>query len=462
MKYLRQYTILLHNLKALSIIHNMADRDFIKENIVGRRDGWKKVCRHYLRVVFSAILFGIISTLVIVFALPRIQGYVYKEEPETVVLETESQETMTESTVEETETVPESEAEADKTEPTETPAEEMEPFSWDEMFSGSMKKYYYSPQDYGRIHAGIKALASKAEKSLVEVKCRIDHRDLFGKNASQEKDYSGVILAVTSEEIMILTPGQAAESDYLEVTFPRGEVLPAVVKAVDHVDSLAIISVSRETPGARSISNFEKMHLGNAGLLQKGDVVLGVGCPIGELHSIATGTIGFISYNNLGIDGAYQKMLAEMNAISESGTFILNMYGELVGWLVPTQEGVPEGIVQISSISDYMGRLEALTNGMSIPYLGITAQDVTSKMAEEGLPQGVYIRECAENGPAYNIGIQSGDILISMKEESIADMTDFRTVLNSMKKGDTIPVTVMRQRGTDYTEMAFELTVDER
>jgi hypothetical protein len=39
----------------------MAEKDFIKENIVGRRNDWKKTVRHYARVGISALMFGVVS-----------------------------------------------------------------------------------------------------------------------------------------------------------------------------------------------------------------------------------------------------------------------------------------------------------------------------------------------------------------------------------------------------------------
>ena len=62
-------------------------------------------------------------------------------------------------------------------------------------------------------------------------------------------------------------------------------------------------------------------------------------------------------------------------------------------------------------ISEYKGVLQKLTNGQSAPYFGIRGQDVTSVMMESGIPSGVYITDSIADGPAYNVGIQNGDIL---------------------------------------------------
>ena len=67
----------------------MAEKDFIKENIVGRKGDWKKRTRHYARVLISALLFGSVSAAVFGGLEPEIRERLHPMESEAVVLETE-------------------------------------------------------------------------------------------------------------------------------------------------------------------------------------------------------------------------------------------------------------------------------------------------------------------------------------------------------------------------------------
>ena len=67
----------------------MAEKDFIKENIVGRKEDWKKRTRHYARVLISALLFGSVSAAVFGGLEPAIRERLHPMESEAVVLETE-------------------------------------------------------------------------------------------------------------------------------------------------------------------------------------------------------------------------------------------------------------------------------------------------------------------------------------------------------------------------------------
>ena len=90
-----------------------------------------------------------------------------------------------------------------------------------------------------------------------------------------------------------------------------------------------------------------------------------------------------------------------------------------MGWATDTYQsgdnGQTEDKTMAIPISEYKGVLQKLTNGQSAPYFGIRGQDVTSVMMESGIPSGVYITDSIADGPAYNVGIQNGDILTKIR-----------------------------------------------
>ena len=59
-------------------------------------------------------------------------------------------------------------------------------------------------------------------------------------------------------------------------------------------------------------------------------------------------------------------------------------------------------------------------------------------------------------------GIQSGDILVRVGDREIGSALDLSTALKGLKVGDTVTLSVLRQKGTEYTEVAFPLTVAAR
>ena len=107
-------------------------------------------------------------------------------------------------------------------------------------------------------------------------------------------------------------------------------------------------------------------------------------------------------------------------------------------------------------------RLQKLTNGQSAPYFGIRGQDVTSAMMESGIPSGVYITDSIADGPAYNVGIQNGDILTKFDDLEIQTIRDFQNRLEETKTGDTVKVTVKRKSIDEYKEIEYQVTIGAR
>jgi len=66
------------------------------------------------------------------------------------------------------------------------------------------------------------------------------------------------------------------------------------------------------------------------------------------------------------------------------------------------------------------------------------------------------------DSPAYNAGIQCGDIIRSMGKETIVTMKDFQSVLENSNPGDVIPVSVSRYGREEYKEIQYQVTIGAR
>lgn len=116
----------------------------------------------------------------------------------------------------------------------------------------------------------------------------------------------------------------------------------------------------------------------------------------------------------------------------------------------------------VRALSDYKSVLEKLSNGITAPYLGIMGQEVPESKRQEGMPLGIYISRAIADGPAYNAGIQSGDILTKLGENSIVTMRDFQNYLDKLKTGENVIVQIQRFDREEYVEMEYEVTVGAR
>ena len=250
----------------------MAEKDFIKENIVGRRNDWKKTVRHYARVGISALMFGVVSAASFAAAEPVISGYLHKKEPEEVVLVTEPETTAEETTQAVSQAPAETQAAVPETEAVRSMVED----AMTDVMQKELANHEYTIKDYEKLNQNLKDIAADAEKSMVEVRTSRKTTDFLGQEIDSGTTYPGMIIAHTADEILILTSAEVgnAEND-LSVSMHRDSSYAAKVKGVDETDGIAVVSVSTMDLKKKD-STVPTIAIGNSGMLQRGDLLIAV------------------------------------------------------------------------------------------------------------------------------------------------------------------------------------------
>lgn len=76
-------------------------------------------------------------------------------------------------------------------------------------------------------------------------------------------------------------------------------------------------------------------------------------------------------------------------------------------------------------------------------YLGITCQDAIDSVSGES--KGALILEVAEDSDAAKKGLQAGDVIVGVDEESVTTATDLVNKVKDKEVGDTVSIIVMRK-----------------
>lgn len=421
---------------------------FIQEKIVRQPLSRRQIIRYIILTVICAVLFGTISAVcftVTKTVAKKIMGQEKAEESRSITIPKDEPETQTPVPVQETSTEP--------TEPVE------------EKVRSELEKYPYSLEDLNKMYGNLRTLASEADKSIAAIHSIQREKDWFDNPIETTGQFSGVVIDARREEVLVLAPSKAVETaDSLEVVFSDSEVVPGIVKQTDSQMGLTVICADVSSLEDVQYEKIKPVKLGNSYSSRQGDLVFTVGSPAGMVHSSSYGFISYIAKNVQMTDGNARVLYADVKSRADAGTFLFNTDGELIGWGTDRyDQDVETGMKTFMSISDYKGILELLSNGIPVPYLGIEGQEVTTEMEKNGMPAGIYITAAAPESPAYNAGLQSGDILDEINDVKIEGMKNFQAQVERLHVGDHITVTVQRNNGKDeYKEIEFAVTMGAR
>ena len=423
------------------------DRDFISEKIVRPAPSWKQVGTRMATAACAGVIFGVVSAVCFVLTRPILEQLSAGNRPTTSAISIPKDELESPVEAIENERVAETE-----TEPVE------------EMVQTALEKYRYTVDDLNSMLNSLRGKAQTADKSVVVVHSVQQNTDWFDNPVETTGLYAGMIIAKTSQELLVLTPEAAVEqADSIKVTLGNGNDVSGHMKQKDAISGQAIVSISVQDISATQLRDLEPIPLGNSYQVQQGDLIAAVGSPAGVVHSMDYGFVSYVVRSNPMVDQHCRMLYSNILADAGKGTFLVNTNGELVGWAQESDS--PEAsdrVTEVFGISDYKGILEKLSNGQAVPCIGIVGQEVTDVQVENGLPAGIYVMNAVTDKPAYNAGIQNGDILTELAGEPVTSMKEYQAALDKMTCGQVVHVTVARNGRDTYTELEFDVTVGSR
>lgn len=423
------------------------DRDFISEKIVRPAPSRKQVGTRMATAACAGVIFGVVSAVCFVLTRPILEQLSAGNRPTTSAISIPKDELESPVEAIENERVAETE-----TEPVE------------EMVQTALEKYRYTVDDLNSMLNSLRGKAQTADKSVVVVHSVQQNTDWFDNPVETTGLYAGMIIAKTSQELLVLTPEAAVEqADSIKVTLGNGNDVSGHMKQKDAISGQAIVSISVQDISATQLRDLEPIPLGNSYQVQQGDLIAAVGSPAGVVHSMDYGFVSYVVRSNPMVDQHCRMLYSNILADAGKGTFLVNTDGELVGWAQePDSPEASDRVTEVFGISDYKGVLEKLSNGQAVPCIGIVGQEVTDAQVENGLPAGIYVMNAVIDKPAYNAGIQNGDILTELAGEPVTSMKEYQAALDKMTCGQVVHVTVARNGRDTYTELEFDVTVGSR
>ena len=314
---------------------------------------------------------------------------------------------------------------------------------------------------YRELQKAMNDVAEEAAKSVVEIIGVSGEQDWVDESYDNKNSVSGLIIADNGQELLVYGKTSVLkDAKEIHIRFPDGSTEQASVKKKDESLGFAIYAVSRSSIEQSTWTQISTAKLGSSSSVQKGDAAVVLGKPFGYAEGVGFGTIAN-SRNELdGDDGSYQLLCTDIGAAEDGTGVIVNLSGEVIGIIDQSiSDNSSKELVTGYGISGLKSEIELLSNGQAVPYVGIRGLDVTTEIAEQGIPKGVYVRIVEPDSPAMTAGIQSGDIITEAAGKKITSLTVYQSVMREQKSGSKIKLKGKRQGSGGYVDISFDVTV---
>lgn len=325
----------------------------------------------------------------------------------------------------------------------------------------------------------MKFVVSITTKSVEEVQNYYGYfgfGDGFTTQQEVEGSGSGIIVGKNDSELLIATNYHVIEgAETVSVTCVDGEVYEASVKGYDADRDLAVVSVSLDDISDDTMDAITIAPIGSSDDLKIGEQVIAIGNALGYGQSVTTGIVSAknrqLDENGQADDDSDGVNLIQTDAAinpGNSGGALLNMDGEVVGInsakLASTEV---EGMGYAIAISDVSDILENLMNETprdvveNHGILGITGTSVSEEGQVYGIPEGVFVAEVTEDGPADKAGIKANNVITEFDGKRVRTIDSLIDLLQYYEPGEEVDVTIQVMDGDGYQEKTVKVTLGE-
>ncbi|MBO4288846.1 MAG: serine protease [Lachnospiraceae bacterium] len=440
---------------------------FVRETVTSSKNRGRRLAKRAAAVVISALIFGVLAAWMFVLTRPFWEsrfGEAETSAPEPVTIFVPTQPETT------TEAEPETTPPETTSEPETQPSSAEDPFAsqWEALqpsVDEEINKKLQEAASRDLIVQQRRAVMAAVNKSVVTVSARNAAADWFDDDPARRDEKSGVIVAVTKREILVLTGADILEEEQqLYAVFANQLEMPAQVKAVDNTFGLAVLSVNRASWSEAQIEGISVIQMGSSTAVDQGQTVMAMGAPMGQARSVLTGSVSYAAANVQGTDTSVRLLQTDISVPDKANGFLVNLDGQMIGWITDRYpDQTRKGFLSAIALFDLTSSIQTLINGEEPALLGILGQSITQAMSlEYELPQGIYINRCIADTPADRAGIQNGDILTMIDDQEISVFQDLDAALAAHRPGDRVKIVIQRMGDGEYAQLELEAVLGSR
>lgn len=439
------------------------DRDFIKEDIKKRPVNTAKVVKRTVTTVVMAIIFGVVASLIILVLTPFLTKITTNSKTDSPTLVSFPEEEMSPEEMLSDVMMQES-ALADMTSDELIDSSIELPLSEDQV-SALLSKIHFDATKYRQMLISMSSYARELGNYMVTITAVKSSVDWLSSVNDSSNVTSGIIVAENNVELLILADSQALKNaDSITMSLRTGLTAKAYIKEIDEITGLAIIGVSlKDIPSDLDIDSYIAP-LGSSSSIYVGMGVVAVGSPQGVPGSIGYGIVTAAKNMVSDVDTFLYSYQTDILGSSNASGALFNMQGQVVGIITPRVNDTTDNtVVMVYGITELKDLIEKLSNSQKIGYLGIYGTNVTGEANQQlGVPMGAYVTKTEMDSPAMLAGIQVGDVIVGIDEQSVNSFSEYVTILNKHKPDEEIMLKVSRKSQSEYVEINIPLTISSR
>jgi len=245
-------------------------------------------------------------------------------------------------------------------------------------------------------------------------------------------------------------------ADRVTVTLRDGRTFEGQVLGDDPITDVAVIKIDA--------TDLPSVSLGNSDDLQPGEWAIAIGNPLGLDNTVTAGIISATGRSSaqVGVPDQRASFIQTDAAINpgNSGGPLLNQWGEVIGINTAIRANA-QGLgfaIPINTANRIADQLIA-TGKVEHPFLGIQMANLTPELKQNinespDAPfqvqeeSGVLVLQIVPNSPAAQAGLQPGDVLVKLGDQTVTDSTQVQQVVEQATIGNDLPIEVRRNGQT--------------
>lgn len=326
-------------------------------------------------------------------------------------------------------------------------------------------------------------LVKRVSPSVVTVVVKVNQDEVsgfFDQSSPQQGVGTGFFvsetgLLITNEHVVCDTQSP----DDISIINAQNKSFKVQTIVSDPYQDIAILKVDTEGENISAL----KFANSNSDILP-GMEVIAIGNPLGvNPGSVTRGIISGLGRNvraqgncqNKSVEKDYEGVIQTDAAINtgNSGGPLINLNGEVIGVNSATSSEANNisYAVPSSRVVRLLERYQRNNAKLSLPFLGISYQMIDTNVASaRNVPEGAFVMQVVQGGPADSAGIRRGDIIKTIGGKSV-DFSLQATLNQYYEPGQSVVVNIFRPntnalfRNEDNlagTEVSLRLNIGER